>query len=108
VARAAGNPSSDEHDPVAAADGPAIDDRGVDADVHSVVLSGRPEDPESLGRSPCGSVIITQRGHGSVMARRTVSPLTTVRPIQSFSTKPGSSLPVDTTMLEATLRIQLP
>jgi hypothetical protein len=38
------NPSSGEHDRVAAADGPAIDNRGVDADVHSVVLSGRPED----------------------------------------------------------------
>jgi hypothetical protein len=36
------NPSSGEHDRVAAADGPAIDHRGVDADVYSIVLSGRP------------------------------------------------------------------
>ena len=33
---------SGEHDRVAAADGPAIDNRGVDADVHCVVLSSRP------------------------------------------------------------------
>jgi len=43
AARAAG--ISGEHDRVAAADGPAIDNRGVDADVYCVVLSGRPEDP---------------------------------------------------------------
>jgi hypothetical protein len=60
-------------------------------------------------------VIITQRGHGSVMARRTVSPMTTVRPIRSFSMKPGSSLPVVTMMLgrnrrasKTAPRIQLP
>ena len=35
---------SGEHDRVAAADGPAIDNRGVDADVHCVVLSSRPQD----------------------------------------------------------------
>ena len=38
------NANSGEQDRVAAADGPAIDNRGVDADVHSVVLSGRPQD----------------------------------------------------------------
>jgi hypothetical protein len=36
------NPNSGQHDRVASADGPAIDNRGVDADVHSIVLSGRP------------------------------------------------------------------
>ena len=41
---AALNSSSGEHDRVAAADGPAIDNRGVDADVYCVVLSGRAED----------------------------------------------------------------
>jgi hypothetical protein len=40
--------------------------------------------PESLGRSPCGNVIMTQRGQGSVMARRPLPPITTVRPIQPF------------------------
>ena len=34
---------SGEHDRVAAADGAAIDNRGVDADVHCVVLSSRPQ-----------------------------------------------------------------
>ena len=38
------NPSLGQHDSVAAADGSAIDYRGVDADVYCVVLSGRPED----------------------------------------------------------------
>jgi len=38
------NPISGEHDRVAAADGPAIDNRGVDADVYCVVLGGRAED----------------------------------------------------------------
>jgi hypothetical protein len=38
------NPSSGQHDRVAAAIAPAIDHRGLDADVHSVVLSGRMED----------------------------------------------------------------
>jgi hypothetical protein len=36
--------------------------------------------PESLGRSSCGRVIITHRGQGSVMARRTVSPIARVTP----------------------------
>ena len=36
------NPNSGEHDRVAAADGPAIDNRGVNADVHCVVSSSRP------------------------------------------------------------------
>jgi hypothetical protein len=62
---------------------------------------------QSLGRSPCGSVIITQPRHGSVMARRTVSPTTIVRPIQPFSTQPASSLPVDTTMLVLSMGIAL-
>ena len=35
---------SGEHDRVAAADGAAIDNRGVDADVHCVVLCRRPQD----------------------------------------------------------------
>ena len=35
---------SGEHDRVAAADGSAIDNRGVNADVYCVVLSGRAED----------------------------------------------------------------
>jgi hypothetical protein len=34
---------SGEHDRVAAVDGPAIDHRGVNADVHCVVLSSRPQ-----------------------------------------------------------------
>jgi hypothetical protein len=38
------NPSSGKHDRVAAADGPAVDNRGVNADVHCVVLSSRAED----------------------------------------------------------------
>jgi len=38
------NPSSGEHDRVAAADGAAIDHRGVHADVHCVVLSSRAKD----------------------------------------------------------------
>ena len=38
------NPSTGQQDSVAAADGSAIDYRGVDADVYCVVLSGRPED----------------------------------------------------------------
>src|SRR5215218_7420713 len=38
------NPVSGEHDRVAAADGAAIDNRGVNADVHFVVLSSRAED----------------------------------------------------------------
>jgi hypothetical protein len=35
---------SGEHDRVPAADGPAVDHRGVNADVYSVVLSSSPED----------------------------------------------------------------
>jgi hypothetical protein len=35
------NPNSGKHDRVAAADSSAIDDRGVNADVHCVVLSSR-------------------------------------------------------------------
>ena len=38
------DPISGEHDRVAAADGSAVDNRGVNADVHGVVLSSRPED----------------------------------------------------------------
>jgi hypothetical protein len=38
------NPHSGEHDRVAAADGPAADNRGVNADVYCVVLSSRAED----------------------------------------------------------------
>jgi hypothetical protein len=38
------DPISGKHDRVAAADGPAVDNRGVNADVHGVVLSSRPED----------------------------------------------------------------
>jgi hypothetical protein len=38
------NPISDEHDRVTAADGPAADNRGVNADVYRVVLSSRAED----------------------------------------------------------------
>ena len=37
------NPNSGKHDRVAAADGPALDNRGVNADVHCVVLSSRPQ-----------------------------------------------------------------
>jgi hypothetical protein len=35
------NPNSGEHDRVAAADHSAVDNRGVNADVYSVVLSSR-------------------------------------------------------------------
>jgi hypothetical protein len=35
------NPNSGKHDSIAAADGPAVDHRGVNADVHCVVLSSR-------------------------------------------------------------------
>ena len=38
------NPISGEHDRIAAADGPAIDNRGVNADIHCIVLSSRAED----------------------------------------------------------------
>ena len=38
------NPISGKHDRVAAADGSAVDNRGVDADVYCVVLSSRAED----------------------------------------------------------------
>jgi hypothetical protein len=38
------DPISWKYDRVAAADGPAIDNRGVDADVYCVVLSSRAED----------------------------------------------------------------
>jgi hypothetical protein len=71
---------SGEGDRVAAADGSAVEHRGVDADVDPVVLGRVRRIPESLGRSPCGRVIITQRAHGSVMASRTSSPMATVRP----------------------------
>jgi hypothetical protein len=40
------NPNSGEHDPVAAADGPAFDNRGVNADVHSIVFE-----------QPCGGFL---------------------------------------------------
>ena len=38
------NPNSGEHDWVTAANGSAVDNRGVNADVHCVVLSSRAED----------------------------------------------------------------
>jgi hypothetical protein len=38
------NPNSGEHDRVAAADGPAVDNRGVNADVYCVLLSSGPQD----------------------------------------------------------------
>jgi hypothetical protein len=40
--------------------------------------------PLSFGRSPWGSVVMTQRGHGPVISRRTSSPIAHVRPIQWF------------------------
>jgi hypothetical protein len=43
------NPISGEHNRVAAADGAAIDNRGVDTDVHCVVLSSRAEDSGVFG-----------------------------------------------------------
>jgi hypothetical protein len=38
------NPSSGEHHRIAAADGSAADNRGVNADVYCVVLSSGPQD----------------------------------------------------------------
>jgi hypothetical protein len=42
--RVAGSIRRGKHDSVAAADGPAADNRGVNADVYCVVLSSRAED----------------------------------------------------------------
>src|SRR5206468_10083011 len=52
--------------------------------------------PASAGRSPCGSVVMTQRGQGPVTRKRTSSPIAAVWSIQSFSTKPCVSGPVAT------------
>jgi hypothetical protein len=54
--------------------------------------------PGSFARSPSGSVVITQRGQGPVMLKRTASPIATVRPIQAFSTKSFTPLAVSTTI----------
>ena len=83
---------------VAAADGASLDYVGIDADIRVIVLRCRAQDPESVGRSPCAKVIMTQRGQGPLTRRRTSSPIEMVRPIQSLSTKPCSSGPVATTM----------
>jgi hypothetical protein len=49
--------------------------------------------PESFGRSPCGSVVMTQRPIAMVTRRRTCSPIAISCPTQSFSTKPLASGP---------------
>ena len=65
--RLAGPAGSDGGDRVAAADGAAADHRSVHADVHRIVLGGRLEDSRVFGQITLGSVIITQRGQGSVI-----------------------------------------
>ena len=55
--------------------------------------------PTSLGRSPWGSVVITQRGQEPVIFRRTISPTATTFPIQASSAKARSPSGVCTTKL---------
>src|SRR5258707_8324622 len=54
--------------------------------------------PVSRGRSPWGSVVITQRAQGPVMLRRTASPIARICPIQASSVKSFSPFAVSTTI----------
>jgi len=55
--------------------------------------------PLSFGRSPCGSVVMTQRGQWSVIASTTSSPIRSSLPTHLVSTNSASSFSGRTTML---------